>query len=463
MSKSDELRAEGNSFFSLSQKPGLIPAEKEKALSDAISAFRAAQAYATDNDERSSADKNLSIAAFALAQHIFPKESDRIPDQYMELLRLAIMSFLSALKNSQESKENSWRQSLIGLTNVSVTSLIALADPFDLVKRVHFFLGISFHFGRRNPVSSVVASVATLNRIIADLLFKVAVTKMSKNLYLEAQGDLRDVISYLEVARGFDSRFVCLFICFFPAPRQFLSIFCSVESSELVGDAVIELGYCNIQPLLQAGIDLLSKSTEETVDMDYLWLAFDKFTQAVNEERHGSIDLEEKSQYTHKPVELEAEACSYLGKIYEILSSPKAYDYSLLSMHLALSIIGNPEAKQYYRDAKALVDKHRRLKGEEENAERELLKKVIAPKLEKLSPLENLKPKEFVKQLYLAFPLEDSLVVKPASDTDKEVITAASKSYASAKAMATNPQDKLLYEEILMPINDRVAQLKSAS
>jgi len=126
------------------------------------------------------------------------------------------------------------------------------------------------------------------------------------------------------------------------------------------------------------------------------------------------------------------------------------------------SLPGNPERKKYYLQAKELVEARR--KGDEaaDNAEKEIIKSKIADKLEKVATLSKLSAKEFVKQILVAYPPREVKVAKNTSASDE--LKAASWGYAGSRDHAeTTPQDKLLYEEILMVINDKIAVEKSAT
>ena len=123
-SRSELLRKEGNQHFTDAHKANLPLPKKQKALRDAMHSYQSARSLAEDDDELSSAERNISICAFQLAELLWPDAKAEFPDSLWELIRVGIASFLGALSDGRDSKEDSWMASLLTLNSTAATSLM---------------------------------------------------------------------------------------------------------------------------------------------------------------------------------------------------------------------------------------------------------------------------------------------------------------------------------------------------
>jgi hypothetical protein len=444
MSQSEQLRKEGNDYFQRAQEPNCQKEEQKKCYQQAVRSFLAAKTYATDVDELASATRNLSLAAFKLAETSWDPNST---ENSLKAASLGISSLVTALKKGLTAcKENKWHESLLSLTQTSLNSMINLAEELSVPQRLDVFRTMAFHFGVTNHFPFSVKLAGRLNATVGELLFKYAVSLMSdgtggfaKPLHLLYQVD-----EFLKRAKSFDK---------------------SIDTENLEMDTREQCEYCRLKQVLARGEHMFNMAVkeEEVLNIEGLWLALDRFNEVLSEENHQKAQSIDLQGFTiSKPVEIEAEACCWMGRVHKILGDQKkSYDYCLLCMHMSLALPGNAEVKQYYKIAKNIVQEYRKKQGEEEeDPQKTIIRSKISPKLDKLAELAKKSSDCFVKEVMTEFPPRE--IKAPKDQRLVSILQAASLTYSrSRNHKDTTLEDKVLFEEVEMILNSKLVVAKS--
>eukprot|EP01138_Halocafeteria_seosinensis_P012133 gb/GECG01012401.1/.p1 GENE.gb/GECG01012401.1/~~gb/GECG01012401.1/.p1 ORF type:complete len:451 (+),score=65.95 gb/GECG01012401.1/:1-1353(+) len=432
-----ELRNKGNEHFLRAKKPGLAPAIKRAALTEANKYYMKAKNSTPRNQpgEMASCLKNIGAASMSHAELILgsPEVFQKEKELFFYHLKEGIHSALQALEKSEYVKPENWVSQLkeqIGTFLETVTEAFRDFEMKEKLKLLHrlcscFDSCASMHF----------RAVACCYEVLARECFNSAIQaferdfRESMNLVHECyrplgqasrwckEEDFQETVEELQ-RRAIQQQFICESI-----------------QARYIGDCLIE-----------EAID-----GSEELNMDAIWGAIDKYMESALLTRE--LDVEgEATAYSKIGIvyldilKTEAPCKVYIDRAFHLAESLQPRNLSGLHWYQEVT-----RAKQYFQEKAVREDNQRR------EAERGPILEELQPELDALKAAD-LSAYALLKYVYEKHPPKESAHVLGPLDSDnlkKTLIKAISHYHPDKNAGKDSLQWTVLCEEITKMLNFR--------
>lgn len=275
-SLSNDWRKKGNEFY-LSASYDLASCLRRDRIQKAISCYTKALEFKTNDDEQSSAAKNLAMSSWRVAELVADKYT------HIHYLKEASKYFALAYNAGLLSKPQKWIDSLLANTREYLDDMGNFSQTLKFEERSRLLRDVACEINEGSLKAYCFLQ-------LADAIFKTGISEMSAGRYKESMRLMRECYTPVEEARRY----------------AFQDPFTETEVRIFDEDIFMHQCTCESIQARETGDGLFVKIIldEDNLNIDMVWEVIDWYKQSVLLTRE-------------KDVEYEAIGHSRLGRVYD--------------------------------------------------------------------------------------------------------------------------------------------------
>lgn len=368
-SVSSDWRKKGNEFY-LSASYDISPCLRRDRIQKAISCYSKALEFKTNDDELSSAAKNLAMSSWRVAE--------LVPDKYTRVfyLKEASKYFGLAYNAGLLSKPQHWNDSLLTTTRGYIDDMVNFSQTLRFEDRTRLLNGVACEI-----TDGTLKAHCFLQ--LADAIFKTGILEMSAGRHRESKKLMHECYMPVEEARrhGYHDPII--------------------ETEVRIFDEDIFMHLCTCESIQAqiTGDDLFEKIIldEDNLNIDMVWEVVDWYKQSVLLTRE-------------KDVEYEAIGHSRLGKVYDgvLKLKTKAKENFMRCLGLAHSMHPrNFTTEKWYQECTEAVARYQKeTVAQEEDAWSAEKNEFLVELTEEISKLEEVSEdaEQLLRHIYKVHP-----------------------------------------------------------
>ena len=368
-SVSNEWRKKGNELY-LSASNDLAPCVRQERIKNAITCYSKALELKTNDEELSSAAKNLAMASWRVAK--------LATENYVHVfyLKEASKYFRQAYDASLSCKPPPWKESLLSNTSQFLDDVVQFSQTLKFELRSKLLNEIACQI----PGGTLKANCYLQ---LADTVFKAGISELSAGRYKECLKLMHECYTPIEEARryGHHDPFIEAEVRVYNE-----DIFIHQCTSESIQARVT--GGQLFETLLQ---------DEDSLNIDMVWEVVDWYKQSILLTRE-------------RDVEFEAIGHSRLGKVYDrvLKLKNKAKENFMRCLELVNSMHPrNFTSEKWYQDCTKTIERYQRETVQQEedawSKEKNEILLELKDELDKLEQLSN-NAEDLLKHIYKVHP-----------------------------------------------------------
>lgn len=368
-SLSHEWRKKGNECY-LSASYDIAPCLQRERIQNAISCYSKAFECKRNDDELSSAAKNLAMASWRLAELMTEKYS------HIYHLKEASQYFAQAYNAGLSSKPSTWNENLLTTTRQFMDDAVEFSQSLKFEDRSRLLNEIACRL-----------SEGTLKALcflqLADTIFKAGISDLSAGKHKECMRLMRECYHPVEEARryGHQDLFVDTEVRVFDEDIFLHQCTCESIQARITGDGLFDTIILD----------------EDNLNIEMVWEVVDWYKQSILLTRE-------------KDVEYEAIGHSRLGKVYDkvLKLKNKAKENFMRCLELVNSMHPrNFTSEKWYQDCTEALERYQReTVQQEEDAWSKEKNEILVELKEEISKLEELSDdaEDLLKHIYKVHP-----------------------------------------------------------